>query len=158
GSLPGTFAKTSPANDAIAQPLSVTLSWSPAVGATSYEYCFDTSDNGSCDTSWTSTAATSAVVALNQATTYFWQVRARNDIGLIYADSGAWWNFATALSSRVNVAAALKGAVASASSSFFTNLYNPAGAINGDRKGLSWGNNGGWNDDTIDSYPDWLQV
>ena len=36
--------------------------------------------------------------------------------------------------------------------------YAPSGAINGDRKGSPWGNGGGWNDGTPDSWPDWLEV
>ena len=33
-----------------------------------------------------------------------------------------------------------------------------AGAVNGDRRGTSWGNGGGWNDNTPDAYPDTLEV
>src|SRR6185295_9861522 len=36
--------------------------------------------------------------------------------------------------------------------------FAPAGAINGDRKGVNWGNGGGWNDGTPNAFPDWLQV
>ncbi len=158
GSLPGPLTKIAPASAATAQPLALTLNWSSSSGATSYEYCIDTSNNNNCDTSWISAAGTSVPVNLNESTTYYWQVRASNAIGVVYADSGAWSSFATAFASRVNVAAAAKGATASASSSIFTNMYEPAGAINGDRKGLLWGNHGGWNDDTPDGYPDWLQV
>ena len=57
----------------------------------------------------------------------------------------------------VNVAAASAGAVASAST-FAAAGYAPAGAINGDRTGASWGAGGGWNDATADTFPDWLQV
>ena len=57
----------------------------------------------------------------------------------------------------VNVAAQANGGVASASS-FYNRNYSAAGAINGDRKGRNWGRDGGWNDATGGSYPDWLQV
>src|SRR5262249_12543628 len=57
----------------------------------------------------------------------------------------------------VNYALSSNGGVATASSSYNTGGYGAAGAINGDRKGLSWGSGGGWNDDTFSSFPDWLQ-
>ncbi|HEX8492266.1 MAG TPA: lamin tail domain-containing protein [Pyrinomonadaceae bacterium] len=58
----------------------------------------------------------------------------------------------------INVAAAARGATATASSVYVNGNYSPSGAINGDRRGLNWGNGGGWNDNTRDIYPDWLQV
>ena len=59
--------------------------------------------------------------------------------------------------SLVNLALASNGAVATASS-VYNSDYGPAGAINGDRKGLSWGSGGGWNDATAGNFPDWLEV
>jgi hypothetical protein len=57
----------------------------------------------------------------------------------------------------MNVAAQANGAVASASS--LRSAGHPAaGAINGDRRGLNWGADGGWSDGTPGSFPDWLQV
>jgi hypothetical protein len=58
---------------------------------------------------------------------------------------------------RVNVARASNGGVATASSSYSPG-YGPTGAINGDRRGAPWGNGGGWNDATAGAFPDWLQV
>jgi hypothetical protein len=58
---------------------------------------------------------------------------------------------------RANVALASNGAVAVASSTYGPN-YAPAGAINGDRKGLLWSNGGGWNDGTPNAGPDWIEV
>jgi hypothetical protein len=60
------------------------------------------------------------------------------------------------LACRVNVAEA--GATATASSTYVNGGYPPEGAIDGDRKGTDWGNNGGWNDSTRDIWPDTLQV
>jgi hypothetical protein len=37
---------------AAAQPTSLTLVWSASAGATGYEYCYDTVDNGACDSGW----------------------------------------------------------------------------------------------------------
>lgn len=155
---PGSLAKSSPANAAISQPVNPTLSWGTSSGATSYEYCVDTTNNNSCDGNWATTSGTSTVPGgLNSGTTYFWQVRARSSAGTTDADVGAWWSFTTSLGGRVNVAAAANGAVASASSTFNA-FYGPQGAINGDRRGNGWGNGGGWNDATGSVYPDWLEV
>jgi RHS repeat-associated protein len=57
-----------------------------------------------------------------------------------------------------NVALASNGATA-ASSSVANGSFPPAAAINGDRKGLNWGNGGGWNDGSPGDYStDWVQV
>ncbi|HET9830181.1 MAG TPA: discoidin domain-containing protein, partial [Vicinamibacterales bacterium] len=60
-------------------------------------------------------------------------------------------------SASTNVALANNGATALASSTFSSG-YGAGGAINGDRKGASWGNGGGWNDSTANAWPDWLEV
>ena len=156
---PGAFGKSSPSNGATGQALNPTLSWAASSGATSYEYCVDTTNDNSCDTTWTSTASTSAALSgLSATTTYWWEVRARNATGTTDADSGTWWAFTTGTSSiRVNVAAAAQGGTATASS-FVSAGYAPGGANNGDRKGVGWGSGGGWNDQTPNAFPDWLQV
>jgi hypothetical protein len=58
---------------------------------------------------------------------------------------------------RANVALAAYGAVATASSTSSAN-FPPAGAIDGDRRGLNWGSGGGWNDGTKSAWPDWLDI
>jgi hypothetical protein len=58
---------------------------------------------------------------------------------------------------RMNVALAANGGVASASTIFNAN-YPASGAINGDRKGLNWGFGGAWCDGTFNTWPDWLEV
>jgi hypothetical protein len=100
GLLPGAFSKTSPADGAINQPVSLSLSWGTSSGATSYEYCYDSSDDDAC-TTWVSTGtATSAPISgLAYATSYYWQVRALNSMGSTYANSvsTAFWSFTTAV-------------------------------------------------------------
>ena len=59
--------------------------------------------------------------------------------------------------SETNFALAGNGGVASASSMYNT-AYAPAGAVDGERAGARWGNGGGWNDGTMQTTPDWLQV
>lgn len=56
-----------------------------------------------------------------------------------------------------NVALASQGGVATASSSYSA-AYGPAGANDGETAGIDWADNGGWNDATGGSWPDWLQV
>jgi len=113
GALSSSFFKRSPVNAASDLSRSATLNWAASNGATSYEYCVDTTNNNSCDTGWTSTAGTSVGIGgLNSSTTYYWQVRARNAAGAIEADNGKWWNFTTLQVNSVNVAAAVNGALA----------------------------------------------
>jgi hypothetical protein len=99
GSLPGIFGKVAPANNATGQPLSVTLSWGGSTGATSYEYCYDTINDGSCNTAWISTGTSTSVVVggLSANTAYYWHVRAVNPLGMTYSGGGEsdFWKFTT---------------------------------------------------------------
>lgn len=94
---PGAFGKSSPENNAIGQPLSLTLNWGASTGTNVwYEYCYDTVSCTPAST-WllagTSTSANLSGLAYN--TTYFWQVRAVNAAGTTYADGGTVWQFTT---------------------------------------------------------------
>ena len=95
--LPVAFAKTSPATAATGQAVSLALSWAASTGATSYEYCLDSTINSACDGTWvsTGTARTATVSALLNSTKYEWQVRARNAGGTTDASAGVWWTFTT---------------------------------------------------------------
>jgi hypothetical protein len=95
--LPASFGKIAPANGASGQSTSLTLSWAASANATSYEYCFDTTNPCSI---WTDngTATSKALSGLSLSTTYYWQVRARNAAGTTYADGGTGWSFTTASS------------------------------------------------------------
>lgn len=57
----------------------------------------------------------------------------------------------------VNWALAANGGTATASSTY-SSAYDPSYAINGDQQGLTWNVSGGWNDNTVRTYPDWLLV
>jgi hypothetical protein len=91
---PDGFHKTSPA-DASFTFTNPTLTWDTSSGADGYEYCYDPSNNNTCDTSWISTgSSTSAGLSgLGNNDTYYWQVRAVNSTGNTQADNGAWWSF-----------------------------------------------------------------
>ena len=97
GSPPANFNKIGPSNGAVDQPLTLVLNWGSSTGASSYEYCYDTVDNHECDGVWVSTGLnTNAVVSgLSTGTAYFWQVRALNGFGSMYADGETWWSFTT---------------------------------------------------------------
>ena len=92
---PGLFGKRIPTNGATEQP--ATISWYSSSGATSYEYCYDTSDDSACDGSWVSVGRSTSVgvSGLSANTTYYWQVRATNSLGTTEADDGTWWSFTT---------------------------------------------------------------
>ncbi len=91
----GSFSKSSPVNGADNQNATVTLSWKSASGATSYEYCYDTTGDGSCsDWHMTATISSVSISGLSPSTTYYWQVRANTAGGTVYAGPN-WWSFTT---------------------------------------------------------------
>ncbi len=98
GNVPGAFSKVTPSNSAINVSTNTTFSWGLSTGATSYEYCYDTTDDNVCS-SWISvgTNTSANINGLNTSTIYFWQVRARNAFGIAYANGGssAYWSFST---------------------------------------------------------------
>ena len=96
---PGAFSKTIPANGATGIPINLSLNWNASSGATQYEYCIDTNDNGNCDTGWWSAGTDTSVILydLDNGTTYYWHVRALNAGGTTYANGSAtaFWSFTT---------------------------------------------------------------
>jgi hypothetical protein len=94
---PAPFGKSLPADGAANVSLNPTLSWADGSGAYGYEYCYDTSNNGSCDGVWISagTNTTAALIGLSPSTSYYWQVRAVNPGGTTAADSDVGWSFNT---------------------------------------------------------------
>ena len=95
---PGVFRKLSPGNGATNLPFSLTLRWTASLGATSYWYCYDTSNNNTCS-NWVNngTATSKTLSGLSPNTSYYWQVKARNAIGVRFANklSTAFWTFKT---------------------------------------------------------------
>jgi hypothetical protein len=97
------FTKITPANGAIKTGLSLNLTWNPAsLPNATYEVCYDTTNDAACDqNNWLtiSSGASFPLTGLSYGTTYYWQVRASNSGGPIYADGDmtAWWSFTTML-------------------------------------------------------------
>jgi len=58
---PADFNKTAPTNAATEVNPNASLSWAPSDGAASYEYCYDTTNNNACDTSWISAGTNTSV-------------------------------------------------------------------------------------------------
>jgi hypothetical protein len=98
GGVPASFNKIAPAQGANGQSTVVSLSWQAAAGATLHEYCVDTTNNNSCDATWSLAPllTNESIGGLSGATTFYWQVRARNAAGTTEANGGAWWSFTTA--------------------------------------------------------------
>jgi F5/8 type C domain len=59
--------------------------------------------------------------------------------------------------SRINMALTSNGGTAFASSEANSG-HSVAGILNGDRKGLNWGNGGGWSEAAPWAFPDWVQI
>ena len=99
--VPGAPKKSTPANGAAGQATSLNLTWTAGTGTTTaYQYCYTTTYNGCTNTTgpWqgNGTATTVAISSLSQSTTYYWQVRAQNAIGTVYADDVNYdWSFTT---------------------------------------------------------------
>jgi hypothetical protein len=88
------FTKHTPANGATGLGSTVTLQWT-AVPDEGYWVCWDTIDNGTCDTTWWPNGAmTAKVVSELTAATYYWQVRTSD--GGVLADYGTWHHFTVA--------------------------------------------------------------
>lgn len=101
-SPPAVFTKSSPLNHRENQPLNLTLRWNPSAGVTPvlrYEFCYDTTDDNTCDTRWGSAGLYKSVElrGLTGGETYYWQARAVNANGITYANGGVWHSFTTAV-------------------------------------------------------------
>ena len=102
---PSVFGKSLPTHNATAVSISPSLSWNTSSGATSYEYCYDTTNDTVCDSSWINVSTNTSVnlTSLPTGTTYYWHMRAKNGDGVIYSDGDTWWSFTTEGTATTNV-------------------------------------------------------
>jgi hypothetical protein len=100
---PGEFYKSAPANGA-STATDPALSWTASSGANDYLYCYDITNNNTCDTSWVDVGTTTSAYrsGLSNNMAYYWQVIAGKSGLYTYADGGAWWSFTTDPSSHGN--------------------------------------------------------
>ena len=102
---PGPFGMTAPSDGRLNESTRPVLAWQSSAGATSYEYCYDTVDDGACNGTWTPAWTSTSAVAdrFDAGRTYYWQVRAHNAAGTTYADgaSAAWRTFTTEAPTRI---------------------------------------------------------
>ncbi len=133
---------------------------------TGYKVYRGTTSGGETLLATVSAAATYDIVNLNNKVvfndtavhanrTYFYRITAVNAQG-----EGQYCREfqLNALCTNLNVAQAVNGALATASSTYATRAYFPAGAIDGERAGVNWEMGGGWNDSTRDEWPDTLEI
>jgi len=95
GSAPS-LTKTTPPTSTVGLPSTVTVSWTSTLPLTdvSYWVCWDTTNNGICDTVWWPHVGPLSQVLEGLTTgTYYWQVRAVTSSGILDANGGTWWAF-----------------------------------------------------------------
>ena len=100
---PGAFNKISPANGTTTTTAtSAAVSWDASAGATTYHFCYDTTNDNACSPWYVGGAGTSRTfTGLTPNTTYYWQIRALNGSSpYTYANGSAtaFWSFKTAAS------------------------------------------------------------
>ena len=126
---PAAFSKSGPAAGATGRATSLTLNWGATTGATSYAYCYDTTNDGAC-AAWTSTGTgTSAALGnLTNNTTYYWQVRATNAAGTTYANGGstAFWSFTTQVAAPAGFAKSGPATGATGQGTSVTLMWGPS--------------------------------
>lgn len=97
GSL--TLNKSLPLNNATGVSTNVTLTWQPYLSATSYQICYDTTNDNACS-NWQNVGTHTATTlsGLTPNISYYWQLRATTPTGNTLADNNTSWKFTTSLS------------------------------------------------------------
>ena len=103
--------------------------------------------------------ARSASCSINALTTGSHGIAAAyaGDAGNLASTSAGLTQIVNAPINGTNVALAVNGGVASASTTNSAG-FSPASVIDNRRSGAGWGAGGGWNDATPDAFPDWILV
>ena len=106
-----------------------------------------------CGNSRTAACSTSALTAATHSITAAYAGDASNAA----STSAALSQVVNAGGGSINVALASNGGVASASSTY-SSSFPVSAIINNIRTGVNWGVSGGWNDNTANAWPDWVQI
>ncbi len=101
----------------------------------------------------TATCSTSALTAATHSITAAYSGDAANAA----STSAALSQVVNAGGGSINVALASNGSVATASSTY-SSSFPVSAIINNIRTGANWGVSGGWNDNTQNAWPDWVQI
>ncbi len=96
----GTPILVSPTNNAINQPVNLTLDWNEVIDATSYEYQYSTYSNFVTYTSGTTSDTENYISNLNNNTIYFWRIKATD--GSIFSEWSETWSFTTEINISVD--------------------------------------------------------
>ncbi len=121
-------------------------------GAASISGCSAVALAGSGN-SRTATCSTSALTAATHSITAAYG----GDAGNAASTSAALSQVVNAGGGSINVALASNGGVATASSTY-SSSFPVSAIINNIRTGANWGVSGGWNDNTQNAWPDWVQI
>ncbi len=81
---PGSFTLTSPTEGTTVSS-GPTLQWGSSTRATSYEYCYDTTNDNACSSWVSNSTSTSKTLSGLSNGTFYWLVRAKNADGTTYA-------------------------------------------------------------------------
>jgi len=88
---------------------------------------------------------------------YSLTAKATDNLGAVTTSASIAISVTPTSATPINVALAGNGGLTSASSTYSSSFAHE-GANDGDRTGANWGAGGGWNDATLNQYPDWLSV
>ena len=91
---PADWSKYEPLNGLTNLPTKVRFEFSNLVlfGGGPYEFCVDSSNNNTCNTSWEPVNSGLFEKQLDPNGTYYWQIRSADGS---YANNGEWWSFTT---------------------------------------------------------------
>jgi hypothetical protein len=93
---PGAFTLSSPANDAVSQPITGMLIWAVSANATGYDVYFDNTNPPATKVSSNQPGTSYSYNDLSYSTIYYWKIIAKNSVDSIAA-TGSPWSFTTTI-------------------------------------------------------------
>ena len=150
--IPAVPALSSPANNAMAQPLALTLVWNKPNYATGYhvEFSTDPAFATTIVNDSTLTDSTRAISGLSTLTNYYWRVRAKNVSG--WSSFSSNWTFKTiGTASQVVLATPANNAIGQPVNITF-NWFKAIGQITNNKEQRTKNGKGGNSPDAISNY------